>query len=158
MLWEIKTAEKKCVYQRSHFEVPDESEIAAGKTFYMDEMYRWGRCVVRSDEKPTQHSEDPYSNPFDLNDYEVEDQECDDGCSLDFEFEEDDEWTEEEKQYIYDLWDEDSWSAFEENGIYCSDVDTQYVGPLEVECVDETPEPEKPQGSDVPNAWPFPTK
>jgi hypothetical protein len=132
--------------------VPDDSEIAAGKKFYMDEMYRWGHCIVRSDEKPAHHPTDPYGLPFELNDYEIEDQECDDGCSLDFEFEDEDEWTEEERAYIEDLWEEGQWSAFEDNEIYMDDHETQYVGPLEVTCVDETPEPETPKPT---NGWPF---
>lgn len=150
MLWQVETKEKKCVYQRTHFEVPDDSEYAAGKTFYLDEMYRWGKCTVKSDTKPEHHPTDPYSNSFDLNDYEVEDQECDDGCSLDIVY--GDDWTEEEKQYIENLWEEGQWSAFDENGIYCSDCDTEYVGPLEVTLIDDTPEEPKP----APKAtWPF---
>lgn len=149
-LWEVKTTEKKCVYQRTHFIVSEDSSVAAGKTFYMDEMYRWGRCVVRSDEKPTQ-SEDPYAFPFELADYEIDDQEADDGCSLDFEFEESDEWTEEEKQYIYDLWAEDGWSGFEENDIYSNDCDTEYVGPLEITEVGEVPD----QPTQTKGTWPF---
>lgn len=150
MLWEVRPVEKKCVYTRTTYVVPEDSEVAAGKTFYMDEMYRWGHCVVRSNDKPTQHPEDPYSYPFELSEHDVEDQESDDGCSLDFEF--DDEWSEEEKAYIEDLWEEDQWSAFDDNGIYADECDTQYVGPLEVTCVDETPEPEAPKPT---NGWPF---
>lgn len=152
MLWEVKTAEKKNVFQRTHFIVERDSAVAAGKLFYMEEWYRWGRCVVKSAFKPEAH-ENHYNIPFELNDYYVEDQECDDGCSLQFTFEDDDEWTEEEKQYILDLWEQDSWMAFEENGIYTDDCDTEYYGPLEVECIDDTPEPveeKKPSGG-----WPF---
>jgi hypothetical protein len=153
MLWEVRPVEKKCVYMRTSYYVPDDSEIAAGKKFYMDEMYRWGRCVVRSDVKPEADAEDPYGNPFELGDYEIEDQESDDGCSLDFEFDDDDEWTEEERAYIEDLWEEDSWSAFDDNGIYADDCDTQYVGPLEVTCIDDMPEPaETPKPT---SGWPF---
>ena len=152
MLWEVKPIEKKCVYMRTTYYVSDDSEVAAGKKFYMDEMYRWGRCVVRSDVKPEHDAEDPYGNPFELSDYEIEDQESDDGCSLDFEFADEDNWTEEEKAYIEDLWEEDSWSAFDANGIYADDCDTQYVGPLEVACVDDTPEPEAPKPT---SGWPF---
>lgn len=152
MLWEVRPTEKKCVYQRTTYTVPDDSEVAGGKTFYMDEMYRWGRCIVRTDTKPEADPSDPYATPFNLNDYEVEDQECDDGCSLFFNYCDEDEWTEEEKQYIEDLWEEDSWSAFEEKGIYADDCDTEYAGPLEVVCIDETPEPEKPKST---GGWPF---
>lgn len=152
-LWEIKTVEKKNVFQRTHFVVPSDGEIAAGKTFYMEEWYRWGRCVVRSDEAPTA-AVDPYKYPLDLGDYDVDDQECDDGCYLEFSFEEDDEWTEEERAYIEDLWEEDGWCSFEEHGIQSDDCDVEYHGPLEITEVgevDDTP----PHGSDVKNAWPF---
>lgn len=152
MLWEIKTAEKKNVFQRTHFVVPDDGNVAAGKTFYMEEWYRWGRCVVRTDDKPT-INEDYYKIPFDLNDYYVEDQECDDGCSLDFAFDEQDDWTEEEEQYIRDLWEQDSWMSFEEHGIQSDDCDTEYYGPLEIECVDDTPEPEEKPATK--GTWPF---
>ena len=151
MLWEIKTVEKKNVFQRTHFRVPDDSDVAAGKTFYMEEWYRWGRCVVQTDEQP-QVAEDPYQLPFELNDYEVEDQECDDGCSLVFSFEDSDEWSEEEKQWIDDLWEQDNWLAFEENGIMSDDCDTEYYGPLEITCVDETPLPEPTPQT---RKWPF---
>lgn len=152
MLWEVRPEEKKCVYMRTTYIVPSDSEIAAGKVFYMDEMYRWGRCVVRSNDKPQQHADDPYSYPFNLSDYEIEDQESDDGCSLEFVFEDGDEWSEEEKQYIEDLWEEDLYSAFEDNGICVDDCDTQYYGPLEITCIDNTIEPEKPKPT---GGWPF---
>lgn len=150
MLWDVRPTEKKSVYTCTTYYMPDESEVAPGKVFYMKEMYRWGHCIVRSDEKPAQHPTDPYSFPFELSEYETEDQESDDGCSLYFEF--GDEWTEEERQYVEDLWEEDQWSAFEENEIYADDCDTEYVGPLEVTCVDETPEPETPKPT---GGWPF---
>lgn len=152
MLWEVRPEEKKSVYIRTTYYVSDDSEIAAGKKFYMDEMYRWGRCVIRSDVKPEYNKEDPYGNPFELSDYEIEDQESDDGCSLDFVFDEDDEWTEEERAYIEDLWEEDGWSAFDDNEIYADDHDTQYYGPLEITCVDDTPESETPKPT---SGWPF---
>lgn len=155
MLWEIKPLEKKNVYQRTYFTVGDDSPVAPGKTFYIDEMYRWGRCVVRTDEQPVA-SDEPYKYPFDLSNYEIEDQECDDGCSLEFGYEEDvDGWTEDEKEWLEALWDEGYWSAFDENEIYSDDCETVYYGPLEIVCIDSTPErepapidPSKPQ-------WPF---
>lgn len=152
-LWEIRPVEKKCVYTRTTYYVPDDSEIAAGKRFFIDEMYRWGRCTIRSDEKPQYYEDDPYGFPFELSDYEVEDQESDDGCSLDFVYDEDDEWTEEEKQYIEGLWEDDSWSAFEDNGIYADDCDTKYYGPLEVTEVGEEPDTPPP----ATGGWPFGT-
>lgn len=148
-VWAVSTIEKKNVFQRTHFIV--NNEIADGKVFYLDEWYRWGKCVVLSEDKPT-HSKDDYQNPFELNDYEVEDQECDDGCSLDIVFEEDDDWTEEQKQWVLDLWDEGGWSSLEENEIYADDCDTQYYGPLEVELIEERPD--EPV-SESKGGWPF---
>jgi hypothetical protein len=148
MLWEVKTLVKKNVFQRTHFVVPDDSEIAAGKTFYMEEWYRWGRCVIRTDTPPA-IEEDPYTDPLDLDYYDVEDQECDDGCALVFTFEDRDGWTEEEKQFIEDLWSEDGWLAFEEHGIMSDDCDVHYYGPLEIVCIDDTPEPVST------GTWPF---
>lgn len=153
-LWEVKTVEKKNVFQQTTFVVPNDSEIAAGKTFYMTEWYRWGRCVVRSEVKPTPACDEAYYQiPFELGNYEVEDQECDDGCSLDFTFEDTDDWSDEERQYISDLWEEDGWCSFEEHGIEADDCDTDYYGPLEITCLGDVPD--KPHGSDVKNAWPF---
>lgn len=150
MLWEVKTLDKKNVFQRTTFTVPSDGEIAAGKIFYMVEWYRWGRCVVRSNEKPTHIEEESYQIPFELGNYDIEDQELDDGCSLDFMFEDEDGWTEEEKQYIHNLWEEDGWLSFEEHGIEADDCDIDYYGPLEITCIDETIDPEKPKGT-----WPF---
>lgn len=152
MLWEIKTVEKKNVLQQTTFVVPSDSEIAAGKTFYMTEWYRWGRCVVRSNEKPTYNESVAYQIPFELGKYDIMDQECDDGCSLDFTFEDTDDWTEEERQYIHDTWEEDGWLSFEEHGIESYDCDTDYYGPLEITCIDDAPEEPKPTPK---STWPF---
>lgn len=150
MLWEVRPEEKKNVYTRTTYVVSSDSEVAAGKVFYMEEVYRWGRCVIRSDEKPTYNTEDPYSVPFELSDYEVEDQESDDGCSLDFKFE--DDWTDEERAHIEGLWEKDQWYAFDDNQIYADDIDTKYYGPLEIVCIDDTPEVEAPKST---SGWPF---
>ena len=154
MQWQVETKEKKCVYQRTHYMVPEDSPVAAGKTFFIDEMYRWGWCVVQSDTKPEQHPTDPYSNPFELGDYDVEDQECDDGCSLEFNYDEADDWTDEEKQYIDGLWQQDQWCAFDENGICSVDCDVHYVGPLEVTCLEDVGEVEEPKPAPK-STWPF---
>lgn len=150
MLWEIRPVEKKNVFQRTSWIVGDGAEMAAGKTFYMEEWYRWGRCIVESDTEPTV-SDEPYTIPFELSDYEVQDQESDDGCTLDFVFPEDEGWTEEEKQFVQDLWDEGAWSSLEENDMYTDDCDTEYYGPLEIVCIDSTPS-EKPKAT---GGWPF---
>ena len=150
-LWNVSTTEKKNVFQRTHYTVSADCQLAANKTFYIEEWYRWGNCVVQSEVCPTA-AEDPYQLPFDLSDYVVEDQECDDGCSLMITFEEDDQWTDEEMKWVLEIWDNDSWSGLEENGIYCEDCDTQYYGPIEAFLLEERPdEPVKPTSG----SWPF---
>lgn len=131
--WHVATTEKKNVFLQSIMQMPSEG-IAAGKTFTMTEWYRWGDVTVESEDKPVQ-AEDPYNQPFCLDDYEVIDQNQDDGVSLDFEFGED--WTEEEISYVEGLWDEGGWGTFDENGIWIDDVCTEYYGPLEITEVEE---------------------
>lgn len=149
MLWEIKTAEKKNAFQRTYFDVPA-GQPGAGKRFAMDEWYRWGWCTVRTDVEPKADGDDPHENPLELGDFELEDNNMDDGCSLSFDFPESENWTEEEIEYIERLWEQDGWLAFEENGIEAGDCDIHYYGPLEVTCIDATPEKPKAKGT-----WPF---
>ena len=129
MIYEISTKEKKNVYTTSYYKMPDEG-VAAGKTFRMEEMYRWGKVTIESDE-PITESSDPYKFPLEVTGYDVLDQEMDDGCSLYFKF--DDTWTDEEKQYIEDIWETECYSGFDEKGIWLDEVDTEFYGPLEIE-------------------------
>ena len=127
-LYRIATAEKKNVFIRTECTVLE--GIAQGKTFYTEEWYRWGHCTVEveDDVDPPAAAEDPYQTPLSLDDdmFIVVDQESDDGCSLQFEF--GDEWTEEEKDAIGELWNEgDFWDA-----VQIDDCFTHYYGPLEV--------------------------
>ena len=147
MLWTIKTLEKKNVRTLSEWCMPDEG-VAAGKTFYIEEWWRWGEWTVRTDKEPRQ-ADDCYEEPIDMDEFDVDDQNLDDGVALDFQFGSD--WTEEEKAYVEQLWDEDSYTSFEEAGIYQNDCYTQAYGPVEVVCIDDTPEPEPKEGG----TWPF---
>jgi hypothetical protein len=150
-LWRVKTAEKKNVFIRTTYLTPEEG-IAAKKTFFMEEWYRWGSCLIRSDEAPTV-AEDPYQSPLSLDDYEIEDQEADDGCSLVFSFPEYDNWTEAEKQYIEDLWES---GEFYDQEFWVEEHETQYYGPLDVEQEsDDEEEDEEPPTSPPAPTWPF---
>ena len=147
--WRVRTAEKKNVFIRTTYHIGEEG-VAANKTFFMEEWYRWGSCLITSDDKPTE-SDQPYTIPFCLDEHEVDDQEADDGCSLMFEFPEYDAWTDEEKQYIEDLWEN---GEFYDQDFWVEDSETEYYGPLEVELVDsteDTPPSPPPAGS----SWPF---
>lgn len=147
--YRVKTVEKKNVYTTSYYDMPDEG-IAAGKRFFIEEMYRWGECIVVTEDEELKAENYSYTSPFSVSSYEVEDQNMDDGCSLEFKF--GDDWTDEEKEYVEGIWDSDSYSGFDERGIFMDDCDTEYYGPLEIELlseeeVEDTPPPKK--------AWPF---
>lgn len=131
--YKVKTAEKKNAYTISTYSMPDEG-IAANKTFYIDEMYRWGEALLEVEgDMIVEAFEDPYNDPFYLDSYNIIDQDFQDGCSLVFRFEEDDEWTDEEKQFVEQIFENDSYSGFEEHGIYCDDFSARFYGPLEIE-------------------------
>jgi len=134
VIYEIETKEKKNVYTTSYYTMPNEG-IAANKQFRIEEMFRWGKATIEADE-PITESEDPYKIPFNLTCYDIQDQEFDDGCSLYIYF--DETWTEEEKQYVQDLWDQECYSGLEENGIELEEVDTEFYGPLEITLIDES--------------------
>lgn len=148
MIYEVRPVEKKNVYTTSYYTMPDDGP-AAGKMFAIEEMYRWGRCTVETDE-PITIQEDPYKIPFDFDDYIVLDQEMDDGCSLDFVFHGD--WTDEEKEYIESIWDQESYSGFDEKGIYIDETESYFYGPLEITLIEDGNKEE-----DLPKTggWPF---
>jgi len=123
-LYKVETVEKKNVFIRTRYTMPDEGPSPV-RSFYTEEWYRWGSCIVESDE-PIVVNEDPYNNPFDLDEYDIEDQDADDGCSFVFVFGE--EWTEEEKKEIEELWDNGDFYDM----VNIEECETQYYGPLEV--------------------------
>ena len=124
MQYQIETTEKKNVYIRTECTMPGDGP-AADKKFFTEEWYRWGSCVVEAEERPCA-SEDPYTTPLRLDEYEIVDQNSDDGCTLDFIY--GDDWTAEEKAYVEELWDNGGFYDI----VYIGDVETVYYGPIEV--------------------------
>lgn len=128
MQYIIETKEKKNAYTYTTFEMPDEG-VAAGKTFVIEEMWRWGKVTIESEDKPEQDDE-PYKFPLYVSEYDIVDQEFDDGCSLDFVFGEG--WQEAEKDYVKNLYDDDGLMSFEEHGIEFDDQEIAMYGPLTI--------------------------
>jgi hypothetical protein len=147
--WRVKTAEKKNVFIRSTYRLYDKEGVSTDKFFFMEEWYRWGSCLIKSDKAP-EAAEDPYTDPLCLDDYETEDLDSDDGCSLMFEFPEG--WTDEEKQMIEAAWEtgEDFYEITE-----CEDHEVQYYGPLDVDFVSDEEEEEQQPITPSNATWPF---
>lgn len=149
--YEVKTVEKKNVYTTSTYSMPDEG-IAAGKTFYIYEMYRWGEATLEVEgDIVLEESSDPYGDPLYLDSYNVIDQNFDDGCSLEFGFEDDDEWTDEERVFVEQLFENDSYTGFDDHGISCDDFSAKFYGPLEIKVASV----EEREVKEAKGTWPF---
>lgn len=150
-VYKVKTAEKKNVFTTSTYSMPDEG-VAKNKTFYINEIYRWGEATLEVEgDCVVEAFEDPYNDPFYLDSYNIIDQDFEDGCSLEFKFEEDDEWTDEEKAFVEQLFDNDSYTGFDDHGIYCDDFSARFYGPLEI----EKGHVEEREVEEVKGTWPF---
>ena len=129
-LYKVSTAKKKNVFIRTFYTA--RNGPAVGKVFQTEEWYRWGSCTVEVDEgdDPPTVNEEHYENPFLLEDWMIVDQEQDDGVTFQMQF--GDDWTEEEKEYIEQLWDNgDFWDNVE-----IDDMWTEYYGPLDIEKIE----------------------
>lgn len=149
--YRVKTSEKKNVYTTSTYSMSDEG-VAANKVFYIDEMYRWGEALLEVEgDTVVEASDDPYNDPLYLDSYVIIDQDFQDGCSLEFRFEEDDEWTDEEKAFVEQVFENDSYTGFDDHGIFCDDFSARFYGPLEI--VKESSEERDVE--EVKGTWPF---
>ena len=84
-----------------------------------------------SDERPDIDLDNPDGLEVFNTDYDFELDSLDDGCWAEVEYP--DDMTEEEQERMDELWDEDSYSAWEEEGWINSDTETYFNGPLNLE-------------------------
>lgn len=134
MLWKVSTLEKKNVVQNHTYQYIDDS--GQEWLFDLEEGWRWGKAVVECDEEPYV-DDDPYSVGFVVSDYSYEDINVDDGCWSTMSFP--DDMPSETKDLIENTFYNEGYIAFEELGIELYDTETIFYGPLELECVDDTP-------------------
>lgn len=141
MLYKVETTEKKSINVRTEFEWN-------GKTFSMDEWYRWGYVTVATDEKLPDNVD---TDPFVASDYDIQDLDFNDGvaCSI-----EQGDLTDEEYERVQEMWDEDGYAAFEEAGIWVIETETYLYGELEITCIDDTPSQEEDQPK-INIGWPY---
>lgn len=131
------------------------------------EGYRGGTFYCESDTRPEISLEDNDELSVGFADCGTADcwemEELWDGCWADWEFP--DDVSEEEQERIEALWDEDSYSAMEEDGWYNSDTDYVFQGPLSMTCdgveLSDAESDGEDESDDLPhvpsNAWPFPS-
>jgi hypothetical protein len=102
--WKIEPTWKKSLIERMHYHKDD-------KTITIETGWRWGEftCETEDDEPPEINAgDDLYSCGYD-----VEMQECTDGCWEEHEFE---GFTEDEEEEMREWLDENSWMDLEEEG------------------------------------------
>ena len=123
-LYLIKNKQKKSVYVNETWTNEDGSE-----SFIIEEMYRWGETVINVDNEELEMFEDmKSSDAFYVTEFAIEDQDLNDGCSLYFNTDGDDELMEK----LEAIWEEDGHAGLEAAGYFFDDAETYYIGELEI--------------------------
>ena len=121
-LYRIETKDKKSIKQVETWTHPD------GRIFYVDQLWRWGHVVIEVEDDQEFDVEYNSVNEFgfEVDDYAIQDQEMDDGISLDFNTDGDQSLLAE----VDEMWDTDGFAAFEEAGWSFEECETTMYGPL----------------------------
>jgi hypothetical protein len=122
--WKISTTDKKSIVDHWFF-VKNGDETKWAK---VEELWRWGYVVVESMQKPKIDSVN--ADGFNIYDFDVWDQETDDGCGTWFEFSDsvsEDERADFENAYYEGL------EAVNNLGWLDDDNDRIFIGPVEIE-------------------------
>lgn len=147
--YKVSTRDKKSIVQTEIFIKTVDGVAYEAR---MENTWRWGHAVISDVEKD---SIDP-SGDLLVSDYCIEDQQYDDGVALWFYYS--DNVPEEVREEFEQAWDEDGYSGIEENGWLSWDVETTFIGPLEVELIEEVEDEEDEDDDSIPNkqgTWPF---
>jgi hypothetical protein len=122
--WKISNYHKKNCVEKQFWRKDD-------KSFTREEGFRWGSFFCESDERPDVDLKNPDGFEPYWGEIDWELIEMFDGCWGELEFDED--WTEEEKEEIERLWEEEGYSGLEEAGWSNDDTETVLYGPLLLE-------------------------
>ena len=125
MMYKVSTVEKKNVVEKESF-------TKDGKFAIIKQGYRWG--YFTTDEKPDLENYNPEEGLM-IYDYNVEDHSFDDGCWIEFEY--DDELTEEEQEEFENAFNEGWYEGVEGLGWEQDEGEVWFHGDLEVEEVIE---------------------
>jgi hypothetical protein len=145
-VYKISTQDKKSICQEEIFE-----RVVNGVTqrVTMEQWWRWGYVIISGVEKDEIDPTNP--NGLLVSDYSIEDQGFDDGVALWFNYS--DNVTDEEKEQFEAAWDENGYEGIEELDWSQWDTETTFIGPLEIELLEEIEEEEEedsPKGT-----WPY---
>lgn len=135
--WKISTEQKKSCEERELWYNEDKDWKIVRVT-----GFRWGTFTVEtSDDEPPEGIDADNSDGINMYDYFGDNAEngaeldsMDDGWFEDWEW--DDAMTEEDREEVLALWEEESYSGFEENGWYNSETEAWLHGPLTIERID----------------------
>lgn len=122
--WVLKTLEKKSV-EETEFWTKD------GQTIKRITGFRWGTVSCENDERPDIDLTNPDGLEVFATDYDFELDSLDDGWYGDVEYPED--MSDEERERLEELWDEDGYDGWESDGWYNDDTETWFYGPLSLE-------------------------
>lgn len=97
--------------------------------------FRWGSGWITVEAGETLDIEQENPNSVNVYDYDFELNSLDDGWYGDIEFPED--MDESERERLTELWDEESYSGWEEDGWYNEETECWFEGPLEIILTEE---------------------
>jgi len=123
----------------------------------IEQTWRWGYAIISDVEKDSIDLENP--DGLLVSDYIIEDQDLDDGVALWFYYS--DNVTDEMKEEFESVWEEDGYSGVEEKDWSMWDTELVFIGPLEVELLEETEDEEDDEPEDTgktttpKSTWPF---
>ena len=121
MKTKVSTIDKKSVIEKNFYEKD-------GKSFYIEQGYRWGYFITEDHiDVEALRTEDELM----IYDYDVIDHSFDDGCWIDFNY--DDEIDQDERDAIETAWEEDWYEGLESLGWHEGDSEVWFHGELEVE-------------------------
>ena len=126
-LYVIKNVTKKNVYCTETWSNPDTDE-----EFEIEEMFRWGETVLRlTDEEYKEIVQDMTEGvPITVTNYDIEDQNLDDGCAMDF------AGDAEIVEKVEAIYDDGQYMALEDAGFYHDDSVVTYYGEVSLEKVE----------------------
>ena len=124
--WKLSNLEKKSCIEQEFWRHPDYKQPIVKEV-----GWRWGTFYCESDEKPDIDLANPDGFSVYDSEYDWQLDSMDDGCWEDITYP--DDMPEEEQERLQELWDEDSYSAWEEAGLYNDDTEVTLTGELSLE-------------------------